>query len=208
MAAFIASSQGAAPTAFGDADATADSNNWFFFSYANANSTDTTYWNAANALAATYSEEAQAWNEGGTSGLQTFGPDTKFNAGPANKRWNSMVVSVPAPGTTSARGVASTAVTASQLKTYLDSFAGPGGWLPGSNKIFIGMQFAIPNSASGNPADNPGDTSQRYFDYQSDVTATAYDAATPEPASLALLGIGGTGLLLLRREGRKGVRAT
>ncbi len=208
VAAFIATTQGLAPTAFGDADGTANSNNWFFFKYSNNNSAFTTYWNAANALAATYSEDAQAWNEGGTSGLQTFGPDTKFNAGPANKTWKYMTASVPAPGTTSARGVASTAVTASQLKTYLDSFAGPGGWLPGSNTIFIGMQFAIPNSASGNPAGNPGDTSQRYFDYQSDVTAAAYDAATPEPAALALPGIGGTGLLLLRREGKKGVRAT
>ncbi len=367
VAAFIATTQGVASPAFGDAKGTANSKNWFFNKYSNLASTDTTYWSAANALAATYSEAAQAWNEGGTTGLQVFGPDTKFNGPPlANKRWNSLFASVPAPGTTSADGSAfgsgtlapgtlwginyeafgiaggtvdfatipaggygkgygkvndpwqidlpvipssgtsqitvngqnftaspgdsltmhtfldmsgsslaldstgggsmgwhtaidgintadtsglfdyqfsagpsasfhstltvaqgvklflndftptaanpnpdgynvplefdsSTAVTASQLKAYLDSFAGPGGWLPGSNKIFIGMQFDIPNSALGNPADNPGNTSQRYFDYQSDVTATAYDATTPEPAAISILALGGFALLILPR---------
>ena len=370
--------------AFGDASATADSRNLFFNKYADADGTDTTYYSSANALKGTYSENAQATNEGGTTGLLSFGPDNKFanNGGsPGGKIWHVLHASVPSPGTTQADGLVkgsayidagtlydtyeagglaggivkqstipsggfgmaygkladptvftapvfngapitltnnagsktftpsgtpdfeihafvdmagssltfdqggggsmewsasidgisggstfttlfdyqfstgnglhfSSTLTAApgvsfylndyststpsgdyvtvpsppyasvptkyvpdafdpgallsagQLQTYLDSFAlaGDSGWSVGGNDVLIGIDYQIPNSALGNPSDNPGDTSNRYFDFESDVSAAANESAVPEPACTGMMVMAGLGILRQRRR--------
>jgi hypothetical protein len=92
----------------------------------------------------------------------------------------------------------STEVTAAQLKSYLDSFQESGGWSLGNTPVLIGLEFAVPNSAVGT---DPSDMSERVFDYHSDVTAEAYDAApVPEPASAALMVVAGLGMVRWRRR--------
>jgi hypothetical protein len=96
-----------ARTVHANASTTSDTRNWFFFKDANVDFGSKTYWNPANALTATYSQKAQAWNEGGTSGLLTAGPNNKFqnNAGtPVGITWPELKAKVPTPGTTAADG--------------------------------------------------------------------------------------------------------
>lgn len=95
-------------TTLADTTSEADSRNWWFWKYLDVTGLGggTNYYSATNALASTFSYELQAWNEGGTSGLTTHGPDNKFdNVGgaPAAKDWAYIHADVPAPGTTEAR---------------------------------------------------------------------------------------------------------
>src|SRR5262249_20279606 len=61
-----------------DASADVDSTNWWFEKYQKFDTGNTTYWIAANAASATYSQEARGTNEVGTTGLKTSGPTNKF----------------------------------------------------------------------------------------------------------------------------------
>jgi ABC-type uncharacterized transport system permease subunit len=95
--------------AWADAEGEADSTNWYFAKEIKGDIGINTYWGPAKALSSTYSLEAQAWNEGGTTGLLSQGPNDKFdNVGgsPVGKEWETQKAEVPAPGTTNAKGYA------------------------------------------------------------------------------------------------------
>jgi hypothetical protein len=148
-----------------DATADADSRNWFFNVYSDVDGTHTSYWRAASALAATYSQEAQSWNEGGTTGLRTFGPASKFTnvAGvPTGKLWNYLSATLPPPGTTSVRSTVS-GVSYIKFGRWFNTYeagglAGvninpttipPGGFGQGHAKLFDPSTFSLPVLGNG-----------------------------------------------------------
>ena len=89
-----------------DETAKASSKNWYFYRFSDQSTGRTDYTFASSALKAEFSYVGQAWNEGGTSGEKTYGPEKKFNNNngePADKTWPTFIgAKVPAPGTTEA----------------------------------------------------------------------------------------------------------
>ena len=109
-----------AQSARAGASADANTNNWVLNKTRNSDTGTSYFISAAAALRSTYSQEAQAWNEGGTTGLVSAGPFFKFApvAGlPTSKFWPQLKAEVPAPGATNAYGLAggSSAVQAAKV---------------------------------------------------------------------------------------------
>jgi hypothetical protein len=187
LCASIALAGAPAHRAAADASAQANSNNWFFNKEFNGDIDITTYYSAANALASTYSVDAQAWNEGGTTGLLQSGSLNKFNnvgGAPAQKTWPDFEASVPAPGTTSAKAhmisgegmpvpgtLWGTNYEASYIATATINLASipAGGYGRGKVTVYDPWEMDLP------PVTNSADTSNVHEFVQLDGSSMSYD---------------------------------
>src|SRR5262245_65492105 len=127
--------------AFADAEGHANSQNMPLAKYTDGNASFRVYTTAADATKTFYSEQAQASNEGGTTGPKMFGPDAKFtiqNDKVYAKSWNDLEAAVPDPGVTVASGIARGA-------TSTPLGAPPGSSVPG----FHGFHGVRPGSGNG-----------------------------------------------------------